>query len=257
MWGGVGNDVHVATLARRKQPGSCRVEMRVQMADSDGAVLSGTDLNEAIALYTAVSWHSSYPWTTTQPTRRFGGSMVIIYDGEGNSVVGLLQAAVDIARKWGLGQRYLGMIQRLEHEMNRPEDYDYRLALCRSAIPRSEASDLLVQSLWKMWGITLQECSQSVHKRNTSFIRKELRGRGITLHPDSDPVVRLPAGSLWSVIDVKRVRPCWFLTFHFVCATSFWRSLVLLGWNPPLWAVHVLDNGRSWTRRVNDVENIL
>ena len=71
--------------------------------------------------------------------------MVILYDGEGNSFVGLLKAAVDIARKWGVGQRYLGMIQRLEHEVNRPEDYDYLLALCRSEIPKSEACDLLVQ----------------------------------------------------------------------------------------------------------------
>ena len=117
------NDVHVA---RRKKPGNC-VEMRVQMADADGAVLSGTNLNEAISLYTAVSWHSSYPWATTQSTRRFGGSMVILYDGDGHSFVGLFKAAMDIARKWGEGQRYLSMIQRLEHEMNRPEDDDYLL----------------------------------------------------------------------------------------------------------------------------------
>ena len=71
--------------------------------------------------------------------------MAILYDGEGNSLVGLLKAAVDIARKRGAGQRYLGMIQRLEHEMNRPEDYDYLLALGRSEIPKSEACDLLVQ----------------------------------------------------------------------------------------------------------------
>ena len=56
-----------------------------------------------------------------------------------------------------------------------------------------------------MWGITLRECTQSVHKRNKSFIRKELQQRGITLHLDSDSVVGLPAGSLWTVTDVKRV----------------------------------------------------
>ena len=71
--------------------------------------------------------------------------MVILYDGDGHSFVGLFKAAVDIARTWGVGQRYLGMIQRPEHETNRPEDYDYLLALCRSEIPKSEASDLLVQ----------------------------------------------------------------------------------------------------------------
>ena len=57
------------------------------------------------------------------------------------SFVGLFKAAVDTARTWGVWQRYLG---RLEHDLNRPEDYDYLLALCRSEIPRSEASDLLV-----------------------------------------------------------------------------------------------------------------
>ena len=71
--------------------------------------------------------------------------MVILYDGNGHSFVGLFKAAIDIARKWGVRQRCLGMIQRLEHEMNRPEDYDYLLALCRSEIPKSEASDLPVQ----------------------------------------------------------------------------------------------------------------
>ena len=78
------------------------------MADADRAVLSGADPNEAVSLYTTVSWYSSYPWTTTQSRRRFGGAMVIRYDGEGNSFVGLFKAAVDIARKWGVGQRRLG-----------------------------------------------------------------------------------------------------------------------------------------------------
>ena len=71
--------------------------------------------------------------------------MVVLYDGDGHSFVGLFRAVMDTARKWGVGQRYLGMIHRLEHEKNRPEDYDYLLALCRREIPKSEASDLLVQ----------------------------------------------------------------------------------------------------------------
>ena len=62
----------------------------MQAAGADGDVLS-TDLNEAIALCTAVCWHSSYPWTTTQFLRQLGGSIVVLYDGEGNSFVGLLK----------------------------------------------------------------------------------------------------------------------------------------------------------------------
>ena len=47
------NDVHVA---RREKPGNCRVEMRVQMADADGAVLSVVNLNGAIRVYSATAF---------------------------------------------------------------------------------------------------------------------------------------------------------------------------------------------------------
>ena len=87
---GEANDVQ----GRRKRPGNSRVEVRVQAADADGAVQPTTDLNQAIAMCTAVSWHSTYPWSTTQSIRRFGGSIVVLYDGEGNSTVGLLRAVL-------------------------------------------------------------------------------------------------------------------------------------------------------------------
>ena len=110
VWVGVVNDVQ----ARRNTPSSCKVEMRVQSAGADGAVLSTTDLNAAIALYTAVCWHSSYSWTTTQSIRRFDGSnsTVVLYDGEGNSFVGLIKAAVDtwlIMVVVFIGERPIGM----------------------------------------------------------------------------------------------------------------------------------------------------
>ena len=93
----------------RRKPGNSRVEMRVQAANADGAAQPTTDLNQAIAMCTAVSWHSTYPWSTTQSTciRRFGGLIVVLYDGEGNSTVGLLKAAMKTAREfeWGVGYR--------------------------------------------------------------------------------------------------------------------------------------------------------
>ena len=45
---------------------------------------------------------------------------------------------------WVTGWRYLGMIHRVEHNITRPDDYDYLLALCRNEIPKAEAQDLLV-----------------------------------------------------------------------------------------------------------------
>ena len=109
-----------------------------------------------------------------------------------------------------------------------------------------------------MWGISLQECSQSVHKRNKSFLKKELRGRGITLHPESDPEVILPAGPSWTVIDVKRVlRKTLVVSYIPLCVChSILDKLRVIRLEPPT-VGGVLDNVRSWTRRINDVEDIL
>ena len=112
-----------------------------------------------------------------------------------------------------------------------------------------------------MWSISLQECWQSVHKRSKRFIRKELRARGITLHLDSDPVVRLPAGSLWTVIDVKRVfRKTLKAPYIPLCVCDFLLDkLRVTRQDPPSRAPtlgSVLDNGRSWARRITDVEDI-
>ena len=109
-----------------------------------------------------------------------------------------------------------------------------------------------------MWSISLRECTQSVHKRNKSFIRKELRHRGITLHPDSDPVVKLPAGSLWTVKDVKRVfQKTLAVSYIPLCVCDFLlEKLRVIRLEPPT-VGSVLDNGRSWTRRINDMEDIL
>ena len=54
-----------AQVRQKTKPGKSRVEMQVQAADADGAVQPTADLNHAIALYTTVSWHSSYPWSIT------------------------------------------------------------------------------------------------------------------------------------------------------------------------------------------------
>ena len=149
------------------------------------------------------------------------------------------------------------MIQRPEHELNRPEDYDCPLALCRSKIPKSGASGLLVQRLWKMWGISLRECLQSVHKRNKSFILKELRGRCITLHPYIGPVVRLPAGSLWTVIVRGVSRKTLVVSYIPLCVCDFLLDkLGVIRLQSPT-VGSVLDNGGSWTRHINDVEHIL
>ena len=111
-----------------------------------------------------------------------------------------------------------------------------------------------------MWVTPLRECTQSVHKRNKSFIKKELRQRGITLHPDSGPLAKLPAGCLWTVKDVKRVFQTTLVVSYIPrCVCDFLlETLCVIRLEPPA-VGSVLDNGRSWTHRINDdiVEDIL
>ena len=109
-----------------------------------------------------------------------------------------------------------------------------------------------------MWVISLRECTQSVHKRNTSFIRGEPRQRGITLHPDSDRVLRLPAGTPWTVTDVKRVFQNALVASSIpLCVCDFILEVLrVIRLELPTVST-VLDNGRSWARRINNMEDIL
>ena len=108
-----------------------------------------------------------------------------------------------------------------------------------------------------MWGISLRECLQSVHKQTNSFIRKGLRAQGVTLHPASDPVVRLPAGSLWTVVDVKRgFRKTLKAPYNPLCVCDFLLDKFRVIRPEPPTLGSVLDNSGSWARRINDAEDI-
>ena len=105
--------------------------------------------------------------------------------------------------------------------------------------------------------LTARVYTVSTQEKQT-IIRKELRHRGITLHPDSDPAVKLPAGSLWTVEDVTRVfQKTLVVSYIPLCVCDFLLDkLRVIRLEPPT-VGSVLDNGRSWTRRINEVEDIL
>ena len=73
-------------------------------------------------------------------------------------------------------------------------------------------------------------------------------------------MVRLPAGFLWTVIDVKRVsRKTLVASYMYIplCVCGFLLDkLCVIRLEPPT-VGSVLDNGRSWARRINDVEDVL
>ena len=71
-------------------------------------------------------------------------------------------------------------------------------------------------------------------------------------------MVRFPAGSLWTVTDVKRVVQKTLMASYIpLCVCDFLlEKLRVIRLEPPT-VGSVLDNGRGWTRRINDVESIL
>ena len=71
-------------------------------------------------------------------------------------------------------------------------------------------------------------------------------------------MVRLPAGSLWTVADVKRVfQKALVVSYIPLCVCDvLLEKLRVIRLEPPT-VGSVLDNGRSWTRRINAVEDIL
>ena len=98
-----------------------------------------------------------------------------------------------------------------------------------------------------------------MHKQNKSFFEKlRAQARGITLHPDNDTVARFPAGCLWTVIDVKRVfRKTLKASYIPLCVSDFLLDkLRVIQLETPT-VGSILDDDRSWARRVNDLEDIL
>ena len=70
------------------------VQITVRACGADGSTQQWHDLNDAVSAWQTVAWHSSYPWSTTQASRRWGQSTVLLYDHSGNSFVGSLERAL-------------------------------------------------------------------------------------------------------------------------------------------------------------------
>ena len=71
-------------------------------------------------------------------------------------------------------------------------------------------------------------------------------------------MVRLPTGSLLTVTDVEWIfQKTQVVSYIPFCVCDFLlEKLRVIGLEPPT-VGSVLDNVRSWTRRINDVEDIL
>ena len=59
-------------------------------------------INPAMYTCLTITWHLSYPWSTTQSERRWGDSMhmVVLMDEDGNLFYGKLRLALTHSKRW-------------------------------------------------------------------------------------------------------------------------------------------------------------
>ena len=107
-------------------------------------------------------------------------------------------------------------------------------------------------------GVSLcRECIPSIHRRNKIFIRRELRKRGITVTPDSEPRLKLPSGSLWTRSEVLLVLNSTLKASYVpLVVCDFLTSHLKLQYTGPESVLQCLDNGRKWAKAINNCEDI-
>ena len=119
---------------------------------------------------------------------------------------------------------------------------------------------MLVQRLWGLWGVSRRECIPSIqcHPRNIKFIKRELRQRGVTITPDTEPRLTLPAGSLWTRKEVLLVLNITLKASYIpLVVCDFLTANLRLRYTGPESVLKCLDNGRQWARAINNCEEIL
>ena len=185
-------------------PGSlaaAQVITKIGFIDPGGGVQSTSDPAEAFG-QDLIMFHSNYPWNMQTVVRQHRDSFVRanILQQPDTIVTDYLPAVLKRLRKESWGWTLLTFVHRNPKELSRPDDYDYLLQILRHEVDRAEADDLLVHDLWRMWGISAREIEPSApktHQKNTKFITRELRRRGITLRPDSSKRGRPPTLQLY------------------------------------------------------------
>ena len=95
------------------------------------------------------------------------------------------------------------------------------------------------------------------HRRNKIFIRRELRKRGITVTPDSEPTLKLPSGSLWTRSEVLLVLNSTLKASYVpLVVCDYLTSNLKLQYTGSQSVLQCLDNGRQWAKAINNCEDI-
>ena len=241
-------------------PGSlaaAKVITKIGFVDPGGGIRQTSDPAEAFG-QDLILFHSDYPWNLQTVIRQHRDSILradILLQPD-NPVIDRLPAVLKRLKQESWGWTLLTFVHRDPKELSRPEDYDYLLQILRHEVDRAEADDLLVQDLWRMWGISAREIEPSApktHQKNTKFIARELRRRGITLRPDRNVVVRLPCSS---TVRKKDIQECFktalVKTYLPLCVCDHILNHMTIIWSGPDKLGASLDNGKLWARRIND-----
>jgi hypothetical protein len=161
---------------------------------------------------------------------------------------------VNVSEGWGDCYLHLLIADKVKHVMRRPLDYEYLLDFLKRKIDWAEVDNLHVEDLWRLWQISTREILPSakmMHFKNTKFILRELRSRGITLRPDKPVVVHLPASVGMTKREVKlTLKAALRKSFLPLCVCDHILRRLTLVWEHPRQVGSVLDNGAGWAEKV-------
>lgn len=236
---------------------SAQVFTKIGFITPEGEIRKTSDPAEAFE-QDVILYHSNYPWNMQSMIRRHRDSLVSadVLTGTREQITDFLPAIMKRLHGEDWGWTVITFLRRNPKQLTRPDDYDYLLQILRHEVDRSEVDSLLVQDLWRMWGISRREIeptAPNTHAKNTKFITKELRRRGITLRPDRNVVVRLPWSSTVRKKDVlKCLKTALVKTYLPLCVCDHVLNHLSIVWEGPEKLGAALDNGKRWASRIND-----
>jgi hypothetical protein len=149
-----------------------------------------------------VSLHSSRPISTALVRRLWGKSTVLRWNiSAGTTSLCLLKrcwnSQNDVA-----GRYIVQFVDRHRHTSVHNDLDRHLLHIAKHDYGRSDEvyRSLYASELWRLWIVSARYCTSGVHEVNKTKVRRALRGKGITLTPDSDIRIPIPA----TVLATKR-----------------------------------------------------
>ena len=139
-----------------------------------------------------------------------------------------------------------------QHGLQRSEDYQKIQAIATKDVDWAVMEDLLISELWDVYKVSRRENPHRLHESVKRAVTRQLRQRGVTLTPDSRPVIKLPASAAGTKREViAALRQLLRASFIPLCICDFVLTNVRVVRELPSSLGSELANHKSWIAKMN------